>query len=189
MKSSFGRVVAFEFIAKDGTVLLFREPKLDDAPKMMKFINAFVTEPRSGLLIDKRVTLAGERTWLKGWLEDVKRRRGIMLLVEKDGRVVGSCTISRLTWKNTHVADLGIALSKEVRGRGVGEALMKKTIELARKRMRGIEMLHLKAIAYNDRARALYEKLGFVEVGRIPKANKEGRDYFDDVLMVKFLDQ
>jgi RimJ/RimL family protein N-acetyltransferase len=180
-------VVAFRFRARDGTELLFREPVRSDAPRMMRFINAFVSERRSGLLIDKKVTLAGERIWLKGWLADVKQKKGVMLLVEKDGQVVGNCTASRLAWKNSHAADFGIALSKEIRGKGVGEALMKRTIELAQKRMRGLEMLHLKAIAYNDRARALYEKLGFVEVGRIPKANKEGREYFDDILMVKFL--
>jgi RimJ/RimL family protein N-acetyltransferase len=153
----------------------------------MKFINAFVSERRSGLLINKKVTLEGEKTWLKGWMADIKHRKGVMLLVEKDGRIVGNCTASRLPWKSDHGADVGIALSKEIRGQGVGEALMTVTIDLARKRMRGLEILHLKAFDYNERAYALYGKIGFVEVGRIPKANKEGREYHDDVLMVKFL--
>ena len=180
-------MVVFRFIGKDGTRLLFREPGPKDAPQLMRFINALVNERRSGLLIDKKVSLETEKAWLKGWLADVKQRRGVMLLVENDGRIVGNSTVSRLPWKSAHAADVGIALSGEIRGIGVGEALMTKTIALARSRMRGLEMLHLKAIAYNDRARALYDKLGFVEVGRIPKANKEGREYFDDILMVKFL--
>ena len=180
-------MVVVKFTAKDGTKLIFREPCSGDAPKMMRFINAFVSEPRSGLLIDRKVTLAGEKVWLRGWLADIKRGRGVMLLVEKNARLVGSCTANRLLWKNSHAADIGIALSKEVRGKGVGEALMTRTIELARKRMRGLEMLHLKAIAYNERARGLYTKLGFVEVGRIPRANKEGLEYFDDILMIKLL--
>jgi len=180
-------VVAFKFTAKDGTRLIFREPGPKDALRLVRFINTFVLEPRSGLLINSKVTLEGEKAWLKGWLADIRHRRGVMLLVEKDGRVVGNCTASRLPWKNAHAADVGIALSKEIRGKGVGEALMIKTIELARSRMRGLEMMHLKAIDYNERARALYNKLGFVEVGRIPRANKEGLEYFDDILMVKFL--
>jgi RimJ/RimL family protein N-acetyltransferase len=65
---------------------------------------------------------------------------------------------------------------------------MEKAIQLARKRMRGLEMIQLKAFTYNERALELYRKLGFVEVGRIPRANKEGNEYFDDVLMVKFLE-
>jgi len=180
-------MVSFKFTAEDGTQLTFREPRPGDAPGMMRFINAFVSEPMSGLLINKRNTLAEEKSWLKGRLAGIKKREEVMLLVEKDGRMVGNCSANRLPWKNSHVADIGIALAKEIRGKGVGEALMTRTIELARKRMRGLEIIHLKAIAYNDRAVALYKKLGFVEVGRVPKANKEGREYHDDILMVRFL--
>ncbi len=153
----------------------------------MRFINAFVTEEKSGLLINKRVDLKGEKAWLRGRLSDVRARKAVMLLVELDGRIVGNCDASRLQWKSSHVAEFGIALSREIRGRGIGEALMTKTIELAKMRMRGLEMLYLKAFAYNTRALALYKTLGFAEVGRIPWANKEGSEYYDDVLMVKYL--
>lgn len=180
-------MVAFEFTAKDGTKLRFREPGPKDAAQLMMFINAFVSERRSGLLIDKSVGLSEERAWLKSWLDDIKKRKGVMLLVEADGRIVGNCTINRLPWKSSHVGDTGIALNRGIRGIGVGEALMTRTIELARRRMPGLEMLYLKAFDYNERARALYTKIGFVEVGRIPKANKERGEYHDDVLMVKHL--
>ena len=167
--------------------VVFREPNPSDAKLLMDFINAFVAEPMSGLLINKKVRLKEEKVWLRGWLSDIKSRKGVMLLVEKDGKIRGNCTVSRLVWKSAHMADAGIALSKDLRGRGVGEALMKETIELARKRMSGLEIIQLKAFAYNDRALELYKKLGFVVVGRIPRANKEGNQYYDDVLMVKTL--
>lgn len=181
-------VIRYRLTARDGTKVVFREPRLTDAKQLMDFINSFVREPRSGLLINRRVSLKDEKTWLKGWIADIRRRRGVLLLVEVEDKIKGSCSISRMVWKSSHVADAGIALSKEVRGKGVGEALMEKAIQLARKRMRGLEMIQLKAFAYNERALELYRKLGFVEVGRIPRANKEGNDYFDDVLMVKFLE-
>lgn len=171
----------------DGTRVFFREPKSTDAKQLMDFINDFVTEPRSGLLIDERVSLKDEKAWLKGWIEDIKSRRGVLLLVEVDGKIKGSCSILRLKWKSSHVADAGIALSKEIRGKGIGPALMEKTIALARKRMRGLEIIQLKAFSYNAKALALYRKLGFAEVGRIPRANKEGNNYYDDVLMIRFL--
>ncbi len=176
-----------KFTARDGTIVVFREPKPSDARLLMDFINAFVAEPMSGLLINKRVRLREEKAWLKGWLADIKSGKGVMILVEADGRIKGNCTVSRLVWKSSHMADAGIALSKDVRGRGIGEALMKETIELARKRMSGLEIIQLKAFAYNDRALELYKKLGFVVVGRVPRANKEGNQYYDDVLMVKTL--
>ena len=180
-------MVVIRFTAKDGSELLFREPMSNDAPMLMRFINAFVDESKSGLMISRKVTLAQEKAWLKDRLAAIKNRKCVMLTVEKDGMIVGNCDASRLTGKSSHVAEIGIALSKDIRGIGVGEGLMSSTIELAGKRMRGLEMMYLKAFDYNDRACALYKKLGFVEVGRIPKANKEGPKYFDDVLMVKSL--
>ena len=180
-------MIRHELTARDGTSVVFREPKPSDAKLLMDFINAFVAEPMSGLLINKRVHLKAEKVWLRGWLADIRNRKGVMLLVEADGRIIGNCTVSRLVWKISHMADAGIALSKNIRGRGIGEALLRETIELARKRMRGLEMIQLKAFDYNERALDLYRKLGFVVVGRIPRANKEGTDYYDDVLMVKNL--
>ncbi len=176
-----------KFIARDGTSVVFREPKPSDAKLLMDFINPFVAEPMSGLLINRRARMKEEKAWLKGWLADIRSRKGVMLLVEADGRIKGNCTVNRFVWKSSHMADAGIALSKDVRDRGIGEALMKETIELAKKRMRGLEMIQLKAFSYNERALGLYKKLGFAVVGRIPRANKEGKDYYDDVLMVKYL--
>jgi len=176
-----------KFTARDGTSVVFREPRTSDAKLLMDFINAFVAEPMSGLLINKRVHLKEERAWLRGWLADIRNRKGVMLLVEADGSVKGNCTVSRLVWKSSHMADAGVALSMDIRGKGIGEALLRETIELARKRMRGLEMIQLRAFDYNERALKLYKKLGFVVVGRVPRANKEGNDYFDDVLMVKYL--
>jgi len=180
-------VTNYRFTARDGTKVVFREPRQTDAKQLKDFINSFVKEPRSGLLINRRVSLRDEKAWLKVWIADIRRRKGVLLLVEVDGKIKGSCSILRLMWKSSHVADAGIALSVEVRGKGIGEALMKKTIQLARKRMRGLEMIQLKAFSYNKRALDLYKKLGFVEVGRVPRANKEGKKYYDDVLMVRFL--
>ncbi|MBE3049007.1 hypothetical protein IMZ48_42215, partial [Candidatus Bathyarchaeota archaeon] len=100
-----------KFTASDGTIVVFREPKPSDAKLLMDFINAFVAEPMSGLLINKRVRLREERVWLRGWLADIKNRKGVMLLVEADGRIKGNCTVSRLVWKSSHMADAGIALS------------------------------------------------------------------------------
>ena len=180
-------MVTYRFTAEDGTRLLFREPGPKDAPQLMRFINAFVAEHRSGILINKRATLAEEKRWLKGWLDDIRAKRGVMLLVESNGRIVGNCTINLFPWKCSHVADFGIALSREVRGKGIGSALMAKAIALACKRMRGIEILELKVFDYNKRAMKLYRSLGFVEAGRIPKGVKEGNDYFDDITMIKIL--
>jgi RimJ/RimL family protein N-acetyltransferase len=150
----------------------------------MRFINSVIVEPKSGILMNKKTTLKEEKEWLRSRLTGTKSRRTVDLAVEYDGRIVGNCDVNRLPWKHAHRADMGVALAREIRGRGVGEALMTRTIELAVSRMRGLEMIGLSAIDYNRAALSLYLKLGFVEVGRVPMSFKEGEKYFDEVLMM-----
>lgn len=170
-------------VASDGEEYVFREPVPGEARKYMVFINSFVGEPMSGLLINKRVTLKEEEAWLKGRLADVRARNVVMLTVERDGKILGNCDMSRMPWKHAHRAMLGIGLVKEARGKGIGEALMRRTLELAAKRMRGIESVDLSAFDYNDRALSLYRKVGFREYARIPRSAKEGAEYIDEVLL------
>lgn len=60
--------------------------------------------------------------------------------------------------------ELGMAIAREWRGRGVGSALMAAAIEWARER--GLHKLSLSVFAHNTAAIALYRKYGFVEEGR-----------------------
>jgi len=183
-EEEFAAMAKSRFVASDGTKAIFREPLPNDAAQLMEFINEIIDEPKSGLLMNKPVTLKQERKWLKDRLKEIADAETVMLLVEVGGRVRGSCSVNRRRWKESHKGNIGIALSREMRGKGVGEALMRKTVELASKRMRGLEMLDLAAFRYNKRALALYRKLGFVRVGRIPDSVKDGDVYSDEEIMI-----
>ena len=80
-------MVRFEHVAPDGTELVFREPMKGDARALMSFINSFVDEPMSGLLIDKKVSLRDEEKWLESRLGEIRSRSTVMLLAERDGRI------------------------------------------------------------------------------------------------------
>ena len=69
---------------------------------------------------------------------------------------------------------------------GNSAELMEKALEQAKEN--GFTQVELGVFADNDRARYLYRKLGFTEMGCIPKAFclKDGT-YRDEVQMVKFL--
>lgn len=176
-------MVRYEYDARNGLRFTFREPVKGDAKGLMSFINSIVSEPMSGILMNKKVSLKAEEAWLSGRLEEVRRRTTVMLLVERDGRVVGNCHLFRLPGKHAHRASLGVALRREARGMGVGEAVIRRTIELGLSRFKGLEAIDLSAFAYNDRAQSLYKKLGFEEYGRVPRSSKEGDRYYDEVLM------
>jgi len=184
MRSTAG-MVRYTFTAPDGIRVVFREPKMGDAPQFMRLINDVIDEPSSGIMIDRRTKLIDERRWVSARIEGIRRRKLVMLTAEVDGIIKGNCDVVREGWKKDHRAVLGIVLARDLRGKGVGEALMRRTIELAEKRLKGIEFIDLSVLDYNRRAKALYSKLGFVETARIPRGVREGRRYYDEILMTR----
>lgn len=83
------------------------------------------------------------------------------LVAEAAGEIVGSIHVS----PSKHgFGEIGMAVQREWRGRGVGTALMVAAIDWARDH--GLHKLSLSVFAHNDAAVALYRKLGFVEEGR-----------------------
>lgn len=172
-----------KFKAKDGTEVLFREPKLSDAKDAMNYINKIACEKRSGVNINKKLKLKDEKNWLKGVISGIKKKQKVMLIVEYEGKYCGNCGIERKIWKQSHVATLGVGMSKEIREKGIGTPLIKETMNLAKKRMIGLEVLHLTVMEYNKRAQRVYEKLGFKKICKIPKEVKENGKYIDEYLM------
>ena len=77
------------------------------------------------------------------------------------GEVVGSIHIDA---SGFGFGEIGMAVAREWRGRGVGSALLAAAIDWARER--GLHKLSLSVFAHNEAAIALYRKFGFVEEGR-----------------------
>ena len=48
----------------------------------------------------------------------------------------------------------------------------------------GVEQVKLSVTATNQAAVHLYESVGFVGVGRLPRALRLGHEYFDELMMV-----
>jgi RimJ/RimL family protein N-acetyltransferase len=178
-------MVRYLYTAEDGTEVVFREPRVGDAPQFMRLINGIIDEPNSGIMIDRHTTLSDEKRWLSARIEGVRRRKLVMLAAEVDGVIKGNCDVVRAGWKKDHRATLGIIIAKDLRGKGVGEALMRRTIELAARRLKGMEYVDLTVLDYNRRAKRLYSKLGFTVLARIPRGIKEGSRYCDEILMTR----
>lgn len=76
----------------------------------------------------------------------------------------------------------GLAVDPEFEGRGAGRALMGALIDLARER--GGRRITLRVFAPNERARRLYERLGFEVEGVLRGEFMIGRgEYVDDLFM------
>ncbi|MBB3566586.1 GNAT family N-acetyltransferase [Rhizobium sp. BK491] len=81
-----------------------------------------------------------------------------------DGKVIGWCDISRHGFpSHAHAGRLGMGIIPAYRGRGLGRRLIETTLRAARDA--GMARVELSVHADNDRAIALYEKVGFVREG------------------------
>jgi RimJ/RimL family protein N-acetyltransferase len=89
--------------------------------------------------------------------------------------------------KQSHKALLwGMYVRSTARSSGLGKRLVAAVLSHARGR---VEMLQLTVVSENEAARRLYSALGFVEYGFEKRALKQDGRYYDEVLMVKFLDE
>ena len=82
-----------------------------------------------------------------------------------------------------HRAELSIGMDADYRGNGWGRRLMHTAITGAQE-IPYLAYIDLRVFAGNPRARALYQKLGFVEVGYVLDAFRFPEGAVDDVLMV-----
>jgi RimJ/RimL family protein N-acetyltransferase len=101
-------------------------------------------------------------------------------LVAVAGReIVGSIHVE----KSPHgFGEIGMAVAREWRGRGVGSALLAAAIEWAREQ--DLHKLSLGVFAHNAAAIALYRKFGFVEEGRrVKHYRRAGGELWDAIDM------
>ena len=80
----------------------------------------------------------------------------------------------------------GMYVTPEARGSGLATALVATLLEHASKE---VEQVQLTVVVSNRRARRFYQRIGFVEYGLEEKSLKYKGAYFDEVLMVKFLNK
>ncbi|MBN8191327.1 GNAT family N-acetyltransferase [Bacillus sp. NTK074B] len=85
-------------------------------------------------------------------------------VAEVDGKVVGLCGLNQGSGRRSHTGSLFIFIDEEYHGKGIGTALIQNAIDLAENWLM-IDRIELTVIDNNPRAKALYEKLGFVNEG------------------------
>ena len=99
-----------------------------------------------------------------------------------EGCVVGWCDIRSLERPAfDHSGVLGMGVVAEHRGRGIGEALLRATLESAR--AQGLTRVELTVREKNTRAMALYRKVGFEVEGIKKKAVRVDGEYEDLICM------
>lgn len=120
--------------------------------------------------------------------QDVLRKPGSFILIANDEtRPVGYLVVeandaSRLC----HTAWLNMGVSENSRGKGFGKFMLTQALERAKSEGR-IEIVYLMVRADHAGAIRLYRTSGFDEMIRLERDTKIGNDYFDGILMRKFI--
>ena len=118
------------------------------------------------------------------WLELPLRT----LVAEADGQLLGSYYLKRnAAGPGAHVGNCGYMVCESGRGRGVARAMCEHSQKLARQE--GLLVLQFNCVvATNDVAVALWTKLGFDTVGRLPRVFRHARlGLVDGLVMYKWL--
>lgn len=114
-------------------------------------------------------------------LTDLKWRR-LWLLWDEAGDLLGHIDLRSLGEAHTtHRALLGMGLSLECRGKGIGGKLIDHVVAWAREN--GLEYIDLDVMSTNPAGIKLYQKCGFVEVGRVNDKYRVDGQMVDEIQM------
>ncbi len=173
------------FILKDGRKAIVRTPRWEDLDDLMDFINSLVRE-EAPILREKEVSRIEEAEWLAERLVSLEKDEIIHFVAEVDGKVVASAEIAKRRGHQKHVGVLGIAVKSGYRRLGIATKLIEVLLEEAKKQ--GLKVIILDVYEKNLPALNLYKRMGFKEVGRIPKAVYWKGEYIDDIKMARILE-
>lgn len=175
-----------KILLKDGRTAILRSARPEDAAPMVEFMKTTAGETEFLLRYPEECTMdaAGETAFLDGVLNSPNQ---VMPCCFVEGKLAGNAMLTMNPHlKTRHRGSVAIGLRREYWGLGIGTALLRELDAIAK--ARGLEILELDYIEGNDRARRLYEKMGFVEAARVPDAYrlKDGSSR-KSILMMKNL--
>lgn len=166
---------AKEITLKNGKTATFRSPLPSDSLKMLAYLKTCAAE--TDFILRYPEECAETEAQEAAYLERINSSpQGLMIVCTVGGEIAGNCQIMiGSLLKTKHRATVAIGLISKYWGLGIGTAMFSELIAIARKN--GVLQLELDYIEGNDRARALYQKMGFTQVAERPNAIrlKDGR--------------
>ncbi|MDN2665475.1 GNAT family N-acetyltransferase [Vibrio sp. 14N.309.X.WAT.E.F5] len=164
--------------------LTIREVTVEDAQGIIDVLNPIIIEARYTIL-DQTFTVDEEKAFIESFPE-----RGVFSVAvnEATSQLLGFQNVepfATYTKAFEHVGIIGTYVDANSRGQGVAKQLFDYTFKAAK--AKGYEKLFAYVRADNERALSVYLKQGFEIVGTAKKHGKIGDQYFDEVLIEKFL--
>ena len=176
-------------ILKNGRKVILRPVGPSDAAQMLDYLRATSGETPFMVRYPEEVTmsLAQEEQMVCARLENPFLADTAAFT--DDGLLMGNCSVTRISdrYKQCHRVELGISIYEKYWHMGLGTVLMEHALDASRN-MEGIEQVELSVMSKNRRAIPLYERLGFVRVGEVPRAFRfRDGTYDSEIIMIKDL--
>ena len=153
--------------------MIVRGYQAEDIPAMMEIWNRVV---RDGVAFpqEEELTLSSAEAFFA--------EQSHCGVAEKDGEVLGMYILHpNNIGRCGHICNASYAVRADVRGQGVGEALVKDCLAMGK--ALGFGILQFNAVVRtNASARHLYEKLGFVPLGVIPGGFRMKDGHYEDII-------
>ncbi len=181
MRSGFS---VAEFSAKNGQRVVLRTPKLEDLDDLLSLINSLVEE-KADIVVSDKLTREEEGDWLADLLVRLEKDQAFFFVAEVDGKVVASSDLHVGRGTEVRAGNVGIVVKDGFRSVGIGTRMMQTIVKFARKR--GLRVIVLSVFATNERAIHVYEKVGFVKCGRVPRKHFHRGRYVDEIIMAASL--
>lgn len=175
------------FVSKSGDNVVVRSAAEQDASAILSLAKSVIKEEIYQLTsaAEFKMTVDAEEKWIRSHFENPHH---LILVAVFDGEIVGMLDFSNGHRERiAHTGEFGMSVAKEWRGQGIGAILLSALFEWATKN-EILEKINLSVHSNNERAIALYKKVGF-EVEGVRKKDLKYKDgqYVDTVIMGKFL--
>ena len=168
----------------DGTTVLLR-PELATDTEMLWQMFSTLSEESLRFLV-----LPFPRERIEEWTSNIDYEKALPILAVvqrgKKTRVVATASLGFFDANAVkHKAEFGITVHDDFQSRGIGTALTKHMLNIAKKKK--LRKVFLKVTTENERAIHVYEKCGFKIEARLTEENFIDGKYIDDYVMSVFM--
>lgn len=148
----------------DGTRVLLRPLMSEDRAALIALFEPVGPDDYKLMRNDVR-----NKELVGSWVDNLDYKKVLPVVALVSDRIVGDATLHFRTGPGRHIADVRIFLSKEFRRRGLGTAMLRALIEVARKC--GLQLLVAEVVADQVKVINAFKNLGFEQRAVYP-------DYF-----------
>jgi RimJ/RimL family protein N-acetyltransferase len=170
-----------EHTLEDGRVLLIREAIEDDAQAIVEHCERIggETDFLSYGQGEFGITVDEERVFIR----EYPLRGNVLMVGLVDGELASVANVERVSLRERliHAGALGITVQKAFWGCGIGMGVMRALVDWSRQA--GLQKLNLEVYANNERAIAMYKRLGFEREGRNRRSLRLGDSFVDGLWM------